>query len=369
MNTMLMALLIFTSLGDQAGDGTTSAVAADRLARIDAILAPLIHESGPGAALLVLRNDSVLVSRCYGLADVERHIPVTPTTNFRIASVTKQFTATAIMLLFREGKLDLDDSLKRFFPTLRGPVVNATVRHLLTHTSGIIAYEDIIPEGQTRQLTDADVLKLVSVVDTTYFPPGSAYRYSNTGYALLALIVEKLSGMKFADFLRQRIFLPLHMDSTFAHEEGRTVVPQRAYGYSKGRFLFFSWWTKTDQNLTSAVLGDGGIYTSLEDLRRWHRAIDNGTLLDHATLLQMFTRARLNNEQLVDYGFGWRVSLYQGKLSHAHSGSSIGFNHATRRLPNQHLVFILLTNQNDVEASDYLNPIVDLFLTETSEHP
>src|SRR5690606_15351980 len=163
------------------------------------------------------------------------------------ASVSKQFTAAAVLLLAQEGKLSLDDLASRWLPSLPPATRAVTLRHLLTHSSGVLDYEDLMAPDATAQVHDADVLRLLEGEDRLYFAPGSGYRYSNSGCALLALVVERASGERFADFLRTRIFEPLGMTAV-AHEEGVSTVPHRAYGYSleQGR------WVRTDQSSTSA---------------------------------------------------------------------------------------------------------------------
>ena len=184
----------------------------------------------PGASLAVVRGGKHTIWRSYGLSNLEDRITAAPGTNYRLASVTKQFTAAAILLLAEDAKMSLDDRLKKWLPSLPRTVDSVTIRQLLTHTSGIVDYEDVIPRGTTAQLRDADVLRLLESQDSTYFSPGTAYRYSNSGYALLALIVERASGKTFAAFLRERIFVPLGMLHTVAYEEGISTVPNRAYG-------------------------------------------------------------------------------------------------------------------------------------------
>src|SRR5712691_868589 len=218
----------------------------------------------PGASVLVVRDGKVVLRKSYGMANLEDRIAATPDTNYRLASMTKQFTAAAILMLAERGKLTLNDPITKYLalPTYANAI---TIRQLLTHTSGLLAYEDLIPPGTTRQLKDADVLDLLAKESTTYFAPGTHYRYSNTGYAFLALIVERASGMRFADFLRENIFTPAGMRASVAFEEGISTVPRRAYGYSSSD----GGWHRTDQSLTSAVLGDGGIYNSVDDLVHW----------------------------------------------------------------------------------------------------
>ena len=187
----------------------------------------------PGASVIVLRGDAVVFRKSYGLADLEQHIAASPDTHYRLASITKQFTAAAVLTLASEGKLSLDDPIRKWLPSLP-PYANAiTIKHLLTHTSGLIDYEDVIAASTKTQLKDVDVLRLLEQQTTTYFAPGSKYQYSNTGYAFLALIVEKASSQGFAGFLRSRIFEPIGMNTTVAHEEGISTVDHRVYGYSR----------------------------------------------------------------------------------------------------------------------------------------
>ena len=310
----------------------------------------------PGASLLVIQDGNLVVQRGYGLSDIEHGIEAGPTTNYRLASVTKQFTASAILLLAEDGKLTLDDRLRRWLPSLPAADDAVTLRHLLTHTSGLIDYEDVMPESTTGQLRDADVLRLLESQDRTYFKPGSDYRYSNSGYALLALIVERASGKSFQDFLRERIFLPLGMHDTLAYVRGGPEVAHRAYGYSEieGR------WIRTDQSTTSAVLGDGGIYSSIVDLAKWDAALYDDRLLSDASRAAAFSaHAQVVGEPYqADYGYGWRItgdSLW-------HSGETIGFRNVIVRYPRQHLTVIVLSNRNDPEPYAMAKAIAKLYL-------
>ncbi|WP_414716945.1 serine hydrolase domain-containing protein [Stenotrophomonas sp. UBA7606] len=296
----------------------------------------------PGASVLVLKDGQPAFRRGYGLAVVEDGTPVTPASNFRLASVSKQFTAAAILLLVEDGKLGIDDPLKKWLPSLPAVADTMTLRQLLSHSSGLLDYEDLMDPADTRQVHDADVLALLEKQNRSYFTPGTDYRYSNSGYALLALVVGKASGSDFASFLRQRIFLPLGMTNTFAHQDGVDEVPHRAYGYSQieGR------WQRTDQSTTSAVLGDGGIYSSIDDLAKWDAALYDERLLKAASLKQAFSPATKTTEPDVPfYGFGWRINgdaLW-------HSGESIGFRNVIVRYPKQQLTVIVLSNRNEPE--------------------
>ena len=304
----------------------------------------------PGASVLVVRDGRNLVHRAYGLADLEGNIAATPATNYRLASVTKQFTAAAILLLAEGGRLGLDDRIRQWLPSLPGTDDAITIRHLLTHRGGLIDYEDIMPGSETgesvpadlsEQLRDIDVLRLLERERRVYFTAGSAYRYSNGGYSLLALIVERASGKSFQSFLHDRIFEPLGMSHSLAYVRDGPAVANRAYGYTETK----TGWRRTDQSLTSAVLGDGGVYSSIDDLARWDQALYDNRLLSDASRRLAFTPWTKTDDAQVDYGFGWRIT---GETLW-HSGESIGFRNVIVRYPNQHLTVIILTNRNDPE--------------------
>lgn len=323
---------------------------------VDSILADYAGSNGPGASVVVVKAGRVVVRRNYGLADVEARAPITERTNFRLASLTKQFTATSILLLVKEGKLRLDDPIASILPDLPPTARGVTVRQLLTHTSGLWAYEDFVPDSQMRQVHDREVPSLIAHAESTYFRPGSAFRYSNTGYALLSLIVEKRSGVPFARFLHDRIFAPLHMDSTVAFEEGVSTVPQRAFGYSRGAAGF----RRTDQSSTSAVLGDGGIYTSIHDLLAWNRALDEHTLVGDAMQREAWTPARLTDGTITEYGFGWFVTHDDLGTKLWHNGETRGFTNGIVKYPERGLTVIVLTNRTGGSPWDLATAIAHL---------
>jgi CubicO group peptidase (beta-lactamase class C family) len=325
----------------------------DQAVQIDALMRPY-QGAVPGASVLVLRDGLPVFRRAYGLADLEAGIAAVPATNYRLASMTKQFTAAAILLLVEQGRLTLDDPVRKWLPSLPAAADGIKVRHLLTHTSGLIDYEDLIPEGTTAQLHDADVLRLLSTEDRAYFAPGTQYRYSNSGYALLALIVGRASGSDFASFLRERIFRPLHMQTTVALENGISSVSNRAYGYSfEGNA-----WKRTDQSQTSAVLGDGGVYSSIDDLAKWDAALYDNRLLRAESLRSAFSPATKTDDPEVQYGFGWRItgeSLW-------HSGETMGFRNVIVRFPAHRFTVVVLTNRDDPEPYFLALAIAKLYL-------
>ena len=295
----------------------------------------------PGASVLVLQDGEPALRRSYGIADLEHGTPATPATNYRLASVTKQFTAAAILLLAEDDRLLLDDRVRKWLPGLPASQDGITIHHLLTHTGGLVDYEELMPGDLETQLRDADVLKLQEQEQRLYFGPGTKWRYSNGGYALLALIVERASGLSFQTFLRERIFLPLGMDNTLAYVKEGPPAPNRAYGYS----LIDGAWTRTDQSTTSAVLGDGGIYSSIGDLAKWDAALYDDRLLSDDARRLAFTPWVKSDDPAVDYGYGWRVT---GETLW-HSGETVGFRNVIVRWPERHLTVIVLTNRNDPE--------------------
>ena len=322
------------------------------VARVDALMRAY-RGSTPGASVLVVDHGEPVVCRAYGYADLEAGAETTSATNYRLASVTKQFTAAAVALLAEDGRLSFDDRARDWLPSLPDAAARVTIRQLLTHTSGLLDYEDLIPDGTATPLRDADVLALLERQDRTYFPPGTAYRYSNGGYALLALVVGRASGKDFATFLGGRIFGPLGMSQTLAYEAGVSTVPHRAYGYSAAGGA----WIRTDQNLTSAVLGDGGIYSSIDDLAKWDAALDDERLLRADSLRRLFAPATPTDDPAVWYGMGWRIS---GERLW-HSGESIGFRNVIVREPRRRLTVVILTNRNDPEPYPRALAIAEIF--------
>ncbi len=327
--------------------------------QIDSILSPLADRTSPGLAVLVRHHGRTIFQRGYGVRDLRTLHPIDAQTNFRLASCTKQFTATAIMLLVHGGKLRYDRTLTEIFPEFPAYGRAVTVRHLLTHTSGLPDYETLWTS--TNQIHDADVLRLLERQAAGKFPPGSSWSYSNSGYVLLGLIVAKISGQPFDRFLHDRIFAPLHMTNTLAYINGENTVPNRAYGHTKGPNGF----TETDQSPTSATLGDGGVYSNLSDLAKWDDALDKHALLSENEMAAALTPVRLadgrrpswplqpGDDNLapgkpVSYGFGWFLDPWRGRPRMWHFGSTAGFRTAIERFTADRLSIIILANRTDL---------------------
>ena len=325
---------------------------------IDDIMSAYQSSDKPGASVLVFKDDKIVFKKGYGVSNVSTQEKITQNTNFRLASVTKQFTAMSILLLVQKGRLKLEDPLKKYFPSFPVYGKDIKINHLLTHTSGLMDYEDLIPPKQVMQLHDTNCLQLMYKANGLYFTPGAQYKYSNTGYAILALVVEKISGQDFGVFLKENIFKPLKMKYSVAFEEGKSTIPNRAFGYSMDNGS----WVETDQSLTSAVLGDGGIYTNTIEMSQWINALWNYKLLGSEMQIQAFTRKKLNNGAPIEYGYGWHVEDYKNITHPHHGGSSIGFRNQLLLFPEQKLMVILLTNRNEGDPMNEAKKIADLYL-------
>ena len=346
--------------------------AADRdpAAQTAALFAAILP-STPGAAVEVIRNGQIVFQHGYGLTDLRSLHPIDEHTDFRLASLTKQFTAMAIMLLVHDGKLRYDQTLADVFSEFPAYGKTITIREILNHTSGLVDYEDLMakqygntPDDQIPQISDAGVLALMEKASTTQFPPGSKWQYSNSGYCVLAMVIEKTSGKSYGEFLKDRIFVPVKMSKTLAYEKGKNEVTNRAYGHTAQGTTF----RETDQSSTSATLGDGGVYTSLADLARWDAALASHMLLSEAEMRPALTpvhpSASLAQESghAVSYGFGWFLEPYHGHERMWHYGETIGFRTSIQRFPKDHLTVIVLSNRADLSAIDLALKTADLYL-------
>jgi CubicO group peptidase (beta-lactamase class C family) len=331
-----------------------------RTKQVESIFAESISAGEPGAAVLVLKDGRVVFERGFGVADLRSLNPIDARTNFRLASLSKQFTAAAIILLVRDRRLGYDDRLAGIFPDFPEHGRSIAIRHLLNHTSGLPDYEDLMPPSDHAtaadlvQIKDAEVLALLKRPNALKFSPGTRWKYSNSGYVLLGLVVEKVSGSTFGRFLRERIFAPLKMDRTLAYERGINEVPDRAYGHGREGGA----WRETDQSPTSATLGDGGVYSSLEDLARWDESLRRTTLLSEAEMRPALTPVEVAAGPPVGpdgtpaaYGFGWFLNPWKGHARMWHYGETVGFRTAIQRFPAERLTVVVLANRSDLDAT------------------
>jgi CubicO group peptidase (beta-lactamase class C family) len=344
----------------------------------ESVFGSLVKPDQPGFAVLMRYNGRNILTRTEGVRDLHSKAKIDARTNFRLASFTKQFTAMAIMLLVHDRKLRYDQTLSELFPDFPAYGKSITVRNLLNHTSGLPDYEDLMDAVEKRkgplwsaekQIQDDEVLKLLKQEEHGKFAPGTSWSYSNSGYVVLGIIVTKASGKSYGEFLQQRIFAPLKMNHTVVFQKGKNEVAHRAYGHSKEKELF----KETDQSSTSATLGDGAIYSNLEDLAKWDDALRNHTLLGEKEFQPTLTPVKLNDGsdprwplepnddnlhpgKPVSYGFGWFLDPFESVPGASngrhprmwHTGSTMGFRTVIERFTEGGLTVIILCNRTDL---------------------
>ncbi|MDP2872366.1 MAG: serine hydrolase domain-containing protein [Bacillota bacterium] len=316
-----------------------SRAAGDRSAKIDEALSTFAPEQ-PGIAVAVIRDGEIVHMGGYGCANLEYGIPITPRTVFHVASVSKQFTSACILMLAAEGRLGLDDDVRRHLPEVPGLGAVVTVRHLMHHTSGLRDQWELLRWAGWRLddvITQEHILKLVHRQRALNFAPGSEYLYSNTGYTLLAEIVARTSGQPLREFAAERIFGPVGMTRTHVHDDHELIVKDRAYSYSPRKGGGFQ-----HSVLSFANCGATSLFTTAEDLARWllHLETLDGTELG----AQMQDRFRLNGGELTSYAAGLRVDEYRGLGRVGHSGSDAGYRSFCARFPAQRYGVVVLAN-------------------------
>jgi CubicO group peptidase (beta-lactamase class C family) len=368
MKRLLVVLL--TLVGGLAAQSTN----------VDKIVQTLAKPNEPGLTVEVLKDGKPIYRLEHGVRQLGSSGALHSQTNFRLASVTKQFTAMTVMLLVHDKKLTYETTLEQIFPDFPEYGKKITVRNLLNHTSGLPDYEDLMEQAnghwtEDRQITDSEVFKLLERARSGKFAPGTNWSYSNSGYVLLGVIVAKIAGMPFQNFLSERIFKPLRMDNTIAYVKGNNSVPERAFGHvvESSKLML------RDQSSTSATLGDGGVYSNLEDLAKWDKALAKHTLLNQSEFAPALDAFRLPSGEWpqwssdpgdasplegapVMYGFGWFLNPYKGQRRMWHYGDTTGFQTAIQRFPDERLTVIVLCNRTDINPTKLAEQIADLYL-------
>ena len=383
--SLILAMVALLTLGTAAETPAQSPESpTDK--RVDRVFSRVTSPDAPGLEVLVRKNGSTVFERGYGVRELRTKAKIDASTNFRLASFTKQFTAMAVLLLVHDGKLRYDETLTEIFPDFPGYGKSITIRNLLNHTSGLPDYEDLMDAAERskgtiwtpeKQIQDAEVLELLKKVKGGKFVPGTSWSYSNSGYVVLGLIVAKVSGKTYGEFLHARIFAPLEMNHTIVFQKGKNEVVNRAFGHSGENGAF----KETDQSPTSATLGDGGIYSNLEDLRKWDDALRNHTLLNEKEFQPALTPVKLadgsephwpkqpNDDNLhpgkpVSYGFGWFLDPYRGRQRMWHAGTTMGFRTVIECFTEgQGLTVIILSNRTDLDPEKLALQLVDLYFT------
>lgn len=316
-------------------------------AQFDAAMAPYYHPNEPGAVVLVAKNGKTIFRKAYGLADVARGTPMTPDMQLRLGSITKQFTSTAILMLVDQGKIRLDDDITRFLPDYPAKGQHITVANLLNHTSGIVSFTS--KPGYVLHMNEAiPVHDMIASFqdDPLDFAPGSRYQYNNSGYYLLGAIIEKVSGLAYADFLEQRIFAPLGMHDTAyeGKQHGKAILVP---GYTRGPTGFVP---SAPISMTQPYAA-GALVSTVDDLARWDAAVSAGKLLQPATWQRAFTKTTLTDGTLSNYGYGWVIGTVRGVPAIEHSGGINGFSTYALRVPSEHVYVVVLRNTDSGTAS------------------
>jgi CubicO group peptidase (beta-lactamase class C family) len=326
-------LACLVSFATVAAAQTPAQIAAvDRYVR-----AELARQQIPGLSVAILRGDRLVLARGYGYANLEHRARATDSTVYQLGSVTKQFTAAAVVMLSEQGRLGLDDPITRYLPEGSSVWQGVTIRHLLTHTSGIPEFGDTL--DWRRDYTESELVRLAAA-QPLGFVPGASWTYSSIGYALLGVVVHRVSGVPWGDFLRDRIFRPLSMPTARVNSD-IAIVPNRAAGYEfVDDTLRNQWWASP--TLTS--MADLGLSMSARDLVRWTVGLDQGKVLSRAALEASWTPARLASGASVPYGLGWHVTQQRGYRRIGHGGSWQGFWTTIQRYPDFGLTVVVLAN-------------------------
>jgi CubicO group peptidase (beta-lactamase class C family) len=312
----------------------------------------------PGLALLVARAGTIVRAEGFGLANVELQVAVKPETIFQSGSVGKQFTATAVMILVEQGKVGLDDPLTKYFPDAPASWSEVTIRRLLSHTAGFTDYPEKF--DFRKDWTEDELLKMVEGIPLAY-PPGTKWEYSNLGYLTLGLLIHRVTGEFYGDFLQERIFKPLDMKTTRIISEA-DIILNRAAGYRLEKGLLKNQeWVAPMVNTTA----DGSLYFSVLDLAKWDAALYTEKLLKRSSLDLMWTPAKLNDRQpnKEGYGFGWVVRSRHGHRVVHHDGAWQGFKSAIARYVDDRLTVVVLANLAEAKPGEIAEHVADMYLS------
>lgn len=329
---------------------------------IDSIFSEWNKADVPGCALGIIKDGALIYSKGYGLANMEYDIPNSASAVFRIGSTSKQFTAACIVLLAEQGKVSLDNNLKSLFPDFPLYAEKITIRHLLNHTSGIrdylmISYLKGLSDDDYYE--DDDVMNWLTNQSDLNFNPGEEFLYSNSGYWLLGQIVKKVSGKNMADFAQEEIFRPLAMNNTHFHNDHTRIVKNRASGYMPSSNDSYK-----ISMTTLDMIGDGGIFTTINDIKKWDDSYYNSNVLSKRFWDMMTEQGILNSGEVIDYASGLDIGEYKGLKTIRHGGAFVGFRAELLRFPEQRLSIAIFANRGDARPSRMANQVADLLLKE-----
>jgi CubicO group peptidase (beta-lactamase class C family) len=327
--------------------------------KVDELFAVWDNNYSPGAAVAIAKNGEIIYKKGYGIANLEYDIPITPTSVFHIASVSKQFTVFSILLLEQQGKLSLDDDIREYIPEVPDFGKKITLRHLATHTSGLREQWEILGLAGWRSddvITKEHILKMVARQKELNFNPGDEFSYCNTGFTLLAEVVARVSGKSFAQFTKQSIFDPLQMKSTLFFDDNEATVKNRAYSYHSTADGF------RKSNLNYANVGATSLFTTVEDLSRWAANFQTVKIGNQAIIDKMNTPAVLNNGTTFGGALGQFIDKYKGLNEIQHGGADAGYRSYLTRFPDQKIDIMVLSNLAEFNASKIAHQIADIYL-------
>lgn len=358
MRIRLQALLVFS-----LSIILTQMCRADKID--DYIKVQMQRQHIPGLSLAVVKEGKILKAQGYGVANVETATPATENTVYQLASVTKQFTATAIMMLVEEGKIHLDDKITNLLPDLPAAWDAVTVRHLLNHTSGIKSYTNIRDFDKTvrKDYTQRELLALVTK-EPMEFAPGEKWNYNNTGFVLLGMLIEKVTGKSYGEFLEERIFKPLGMTKTRVNDL-QVIIPNRAHGYSWGREGLRNGEYVSPTQPFSA----GALASTVSDMAKWDAALYSDKLVKTSTLDQMWTATPLTKGGMAGYGFGWEVGMMNGHRQISHGGGIPGFSTYISRFVDDKLTIIVLANSDSGNTGLLAQDVAGLVQPDLAKKP
>lgn len=323
---------------------------------VDAVHEKFPDTDKPGCALMVYQNGQAVFDIYNGVREMKSLTPISSSTNFRMASVSKQFTAACILLLIQERMIGFNDRINKFFADFPAYGNSISIQNLLCHTSGLKDYEDFVPDEPEVFPKDKEVLEILKNQSEGDFGSGEFFKYSNSGYAVLAMIIEQVSRMSFSAFMKKHFFDKLGMENSRVHVESdpQSLVPNRAMGHVRNNDKEL---IEKDFSSTSFVLGDGGVYTSVEDYTKWLAGLDNATVLNESTVRSIYRPQSDNSGRDIPYGFGWRLNETKSGWQPFHPGGTTGFNNCVRRRLDHNFTVAVFGNISQWGAVDFATGI------------
>jgi len=361
--SILLFTLLWTAIACKSKDRTEGDSIS---AKVDKLFSEWDKPGSPGASLAVIKDDSVVYKKGYGYAHLEYDIPITPSTVFHVASVSKQFTAFAITMLTDQGKLSLDDDIHKHLPEIPDFGKTITIRHLIHHISGLRDQWELLAMAGWRLddvITKEHILKMMRNQRDLNFEPGAEYLYCNTGYTLLAVIVEQVTGQSFREWTEKNIFKPLSMSNTQFYDDHERIVKNRAYSYSPVENNGFK-----KRRLNYANVGATSLFTTAEDMAKWINNFDDGRVGGTNVIEQMHEQGVLNNGKKISYAFGLSIGKHKGLKTVSHSGGDAGYRSHVVRFPEQKFGVVILSNLGSMNPARLAGQVADIYLSDQISH-